>query len=64
MGQTSCFVQDIATWIQIALSAVTIVVLILAWQAAIAQAKAAKEQAQAAEKLTLISEKQRVAEEA
>lgn len=64
MNQIDCSLQDFATWVQVVLNVITIGVLILAWRAAIAQANAAKEQAQAAEKLTVISEEQRKAGEA
>jgi hypothetical protein len=56
-------VQDLTTWIPIALSFVTIVVLVFTWWAAKNQANAAREQAKAAEKLIVVTEAQRLSNE-
>lgn len=57
------FTQELTTWIQIALNIITIVVLVYTWRAAAAQAKAAKSQADASEKLIQVTNAQRLAAE-
>jgi hypothetical protein len=63
MCQPITVAHDVATWIQVTLSAVTIGVLIFTWRAANAQAKAARTQAEAAEKLITVTEAQRLSNE-